>query len=57
MGFNIVYQQSIVMYDSSCQICCNWSRLKLGFNVPAHWSTMLLNGLMIELSVISQMWI
>jgi len=28
------------MYDSGCQICCNWSRLKTGFKVIAHWSTM-----------------
>jgi len=27
-GFNIVYQQFIAMYDSGCQIWCNWSRLK-----------------------------
>jgi len=27
--FNIVYQQFIAMYDSGCQICCNWSRLEL----------------------------
>jgi len=25
---------------SGCQICCNWSRLKPGFSVPAHRSTM-----------------
>jgi len=30
-GFNIVYQEFIAMYDSGCQIFCNWSRLKLGF--------------------------
>jgi len=29
--FNVVYQQFIVMYDSGCQICCNWSRLKPDF--------------------------
>jgi len=23
-----------------CQICCNWSRLKAGINLPAHWGTM-----------------
>jgi len=38
--FNVVYQQFRVMYDSDCQICCKWSRLKPSFNVPAHWSTM-----------------
>jgi len=31
MSFNVVYQQFIAMYDSGCQICCNWSRLKPGF--------------------------
>jgi len=25
--FNVVYQQFTTMYDSGCQICCNWSRL------------------------------
>jgi len=35
-GFNVVYQQFIAMYDSGCQISCNWSRLKTGINVPAH---------------------
>jgi len=39
-GCNIVYQEFIAMYISACQICCKWSRLKLGFNVPADWSTM-----------------
>jgi len=29
--FNIVYQQFRAMYNSGCQICCNWSRLKPGF--------------------------
>jgi len=38
-GFNVVYQQFIVMYDSGCPICCNWSKLKPGFNLPAHWSS------------------
>jgi len=33
---NVVYQQFRAMYDSSCLICCNWFRLKRGFNVPAH---------------------
>jgi len=28
IGFNVVYQQFRAMYDSGCQICCNWSRLK-----------------------------
>jgi len=40
IGFNVVYQQFRAMYDSGCQICCNWSRLKPGFTVPAHRSTM-----------------
>jgi len=31
--FNVVYQQLKAMYDSGCQICCNWSRHKLGFNM------------------------
>jgi len=31
-GFNVVYQQFISMYDSGCQICCIWSRLKSGLN-------------------------
>jgi len=39
-GFNVVYQQFIVMYVSGCQFCCNWSRLKPAFNVQAHRSTM-----------------
>jgi len=39
-AFNVVYQQFIAMYDSGCQIFCNWSRLKPGFKVPAHRSTM-----------------
>jgi len=34
-GIYIVYQQFIVMYDSGCQICCNWSRLNPVFKVPA----------------------
>jgi len=38
--FNVVYQQFIAMYDRGCQICCNWSRLKPGFNVPVHQSIM-----------------
>jgi len=37
--FNVVCQQFRAMYDSGYQICCNWSRLKPGFNVPAHRST------------------
>jgi len=37
IGFNVVYQQ--FEYDSGCQIYCNWSRLKPGFKVPAHLST------------------
>jgi len=32
----VVCQQFIAVYDSGCQICCNWSRLKSGFNVPCH---------------------
>jgi len=31
MGFNVVYQQFTALYDSGCQTCCNWSRLKPGF--------------------------
>jgi len=31
--FNVVYQKVISMYDSGCQICCEWSRIKPGFNV------------------------
>jgi len=38
--FNVVYQQFRAMYDSGCQICCNWFRLKPGFIVSAHWGTM-----------------
>jgi len=34
-GFNMVYQQFIAMCDSGCQVCCNWSRFKPGFYVPA----------------------
>jgi len=33
IGFNVVYQQFKAMYNSGCQICCNWSR-------PSHRSTM-----------------
>jgi len=33
-GFNIIYHQFIALYDSGCQIYCNWSRIKPGFNVP-----------------------
>jgi len=40
IGFNVVFKQFIAMYDSGCQICCNWSRLKPDFKVPAHRSTM-----------------
>jgi len=40
-GFNVVYQQFIAVYNSGCQNCCKWSRLKLGFNVPVHRGTML----------------
>jgi len=32
-GFNIVCQQCTAMYDSGCQICFNWSKLKPGFKV------------------------
>jgi len=39
-GFNVVYHQFIAMYDSGCQICGNWSRLKPALYVPAHRSTM-----------------
>jgi len=27
------------MYDNVCQICCNWSRLRPGFKIPAHRNT------------------
>jgi len=40
VGFNVVYQLFRAMYDSGCQICGNWSRLKPDFKVPAHRSTM-----------------
>jgi len=40
-GFNGICPWFIAMYDSGCQICCNWSRLKPGYKVPAHQSTML----------------
>jgi len=40
IGFNVVYHRFRAMYDSGCQICCNWSRLKPGYKVPAHRSTM-----------------
>jgi len=33
-------QRSIAVYYSGCQICCNWSRFKPWFNVPAHRNTM-----------------
>jgi len=42
-GFNVVYQQfrATCMYDSGCQICCNWSRLQPGLicqhnEIPCH---------------------
>jgi len=35
IGFNVVYQQFRAMYDSGCQICCNWSRLKPDFDLRA----------------------
>jgi len=38
-GFNVVYQQFIALFDSG-QICSNWSRLKPGFDVRVHSSTM-----------------
>jgi len=40
--FNIIYQgfTAMYMYNSGCQICCKWSRLKPGFNMSAHRSTM-----------------
>jgi len=38
---NVIYQQFRAMYDSSCQICCNWSRLNPSFNMSAHWSALL----------------
>jgi len=37
---NVVYQQFRAMYDSGCQICCNWSRRTLDFELPAHRSAM-----------------
>jgi len=40
-GFNnVVSPQLIGMYDSGCQIYCNWSTLKSDFYVPEHQSTM-----------------
>jgi len=39
IGFNVVYQQFRAMYDSGCQICFNWCRLKPGFqcaNTPKY---------------------
>jgi len=41
--FNFIRQQVIAtcMYNNDCQICCIWTRLKPGFNVPVHQSTML----------------
>jgi len=38
IGFNVVYQQFRAMCDSGCQICCNWSRFRPGFKMPAHRS-------------------
>jgi len=38
--FNVIYQQFITMYDSGCQIYCNWSRFKPDFMVPARRGTM-----------------
>jgi len=38
--FNVVCQQFSPMYDSCCQNCCNWSRLRPGFSVQANRSTM-----------------
>jgi len=32
---------NVVMYDSCCQLCCNWSRRKPEIKDPAHRSTML----------------
>jgi len=40
IGFNVIYQQFRAMYNSGCQTCCYWSRLKPGFNVLTHRSTM-----------------
>jgi len=39
-GFNVVCRQVIDIYDSGYQNCCNLSRFKLGFKVPAHQRTM-----------------
>jgi len=36
IGVNVIYQQFIAMYDSGCQICYNWSSLKLVFKSPEH---------------------
>jgi len=37
---NVVYQRFIAIYDIGRHICCKWSRLKPGFIVPTHRSTM-----------------
>jgi len=31
-GFSVVYQQFIAMYDSGCQICCNWCSRTLKYH-------------------------
>jgi len=28
MGFNVVYEQFRAMYDSDCQVCCNYTHVK-----------------------------
>jgi len=38
--FNVVYQQFIAMYDSGCQICCNYSRLKPKYHAAIKHDTL-----------------
>jgi len=40
MRVSELYMPFIAKYDSGCQICCNLSKLKPGFKVLAHQSTM-----------------
>jgi len=47
----------IAMYDSGCQICCNLSRLKQGFNVPAHRSTILQINMIPHLVTLNWHWV
>jgi len=37
--FNVICQRLTAIYNGGCQICCNRSRLKTGFHLPAHRST------------------